>query len=153
MKHHSDERNGIACVVEVAGVKRDVEDVICVLPGVGVSGVDHHLVVIGTYTFKKLGDYLLGILAVVGLALIEVGVEVAAERRDRDVAGIHGVKIGLDLFVEVLEDRRRNGYKSGRQGLLIRRIVETLCRVAVVYSPYGVALEFEAVEHLVLERV
>ena len=84
VEHDAHERDGARRVDVFGRRERNVGDDVGVIVDVRVSAGDHHGTVILFRSREKIGRDLLAVFAVIRVALVEVGVKIRSERRQRD---------------------------------------------------------------------
>ena len=151
VQHDAQEGHAVAGGQITGGINGCAQDMVDVLPRVGVTAVNHDLqLVLGVGDkLQCLRDEALCVLAVVRLILVEVGVQSRAERAYRNTAHVVVRQVLLhELGVEMLEICRGDGQLIIALVPLLGRHILTLVSITVVDGTDRMLSHREAVKEL-----
>ena len=145
MEHHACERNGLRGYSKAAVVHRNLDEVCDVRERIRIAAGSDDLIIVLFYPVEEEGRIFLGILTGKRSVHIEVGVQICAERENRDIAYLILLIFLCKLLIECHESGRRYDICSAEfHHYLENGVVAALCDISSAHRLSRVLLVGEA---------
>ena len=140
---HTHEGHCVALKVITAGVQRHIQNVICIVPGVCIGGIQHNAVVLLEMR-QRIQHIFLGFLAQDRLFLIKIRVQRIAEGCQRNALCVLKLRVLLtQLFIEIAICFRRQDHLIIAHKALLGSGIDTSCRIAIFNGTGSIFLHIE----------